>query len=192
MTERLENIRRMEREVIEALAILNRTSMETKHGEGVNKGPANSGDNSNKQDDGEIHSNIPPLKRGRLDRNATFKRVERVHAQLKPTTTTSHRSANKKTPARSSGSPPRKVATNEMKQVSYGDGGEKYRYWMPNLQINKKVIVQKIQYYLGHESTVRPYARDVTSYHRLPFILCPTNQSSRAKTDFLLQHQENV
>ena len=39
--------------------------------------------------------------------------------------------------------------------------GEKNRYWIPNLDINKKVITQEIQYYLGPESTVRPYTREV-------------------------------
>lgn len=46
---------------------------------------------------------------------------------------------------------------------------EKNRYWIPNLDINKKVITQEIQYYLGPESTVRPYTREV-----LPntFLMC--------------------
>ncbi|KAH9204854.1 hypothetical protein DL95DRAFT_398201 [Leptodontidium sp. 2 PMI_412] len=38
--------------------------------------------------------------------------------------------------------------------------GEKNRYWIPNLDINKKVITREIQYYLGPESTVRPYTRE--------------------------------
>lgn len=38
---------------------------------------------------------------------------------------------------------------------------EKTRYWIPNLEINKKVITQEIQYYLGPESTVRPYTYEV-------------------------------
>ena len=38
---------------------------------------------------------------------------------------------------------------------------EKNRYWIPNLEINKKVITQEIQYYLGPEATVRPYTREV-------------------------------
>ncbi|TVY83217.1 hypothetical protein LSUE1_G005012 [Lachnellula suecica] len=37
---------------------------------------------------------------------------------------------------------------------------EKNRYWIPNLDINKKVITQEIQYYLGPESTVRPYTME--------------------------------
>ncbi|KAN0108255.1 hypothetical protein V8E51_007997 [Hyaloscypha variabilis] len=37
---------------------------------------------------------------------------------------------------------------------------EKNRYWIPNFDINKKVITQEIQYYLGPEATVRPYTRD--------------------------------
>jgi hypothetical protein len=39
--------------------------------------------------------------------------------------------------------------------------GEKNLYWIPNLDINKKVIIQEIQYYLGPESSVRPYTREV-------------------------------
>ena len=38
---------------------------------------------------------------------------------------------------------------------------EKISYWIPNWDINKKVITQEIQYYLGPEATVRPYTRDV-------------------------------
>lgn len=34
---------------------------------------------------------------------------------------------------------------------------EKNQYWIPNLDINKKVITQEIQFYLGPDSTVRPY-----------------------------------
>ncbi|KAH8782519.1 uncharacterized protein K444DRAFT_593457 [Hyaloscypha bicolor E] len=37
---------------------------------------------------------------------------------------------------------------------------EKISYWIPNWDINKKVITQEIQYYLGPEATVRPYTRD--------------------------------
>jgi hypothetical protein len=41
--------------------------------------------------------------------------------------------------------------------------GEKNRYWIPNLEINKKVITAEIQYYLGPDSTVRPYTREVSA-----------------------------
>ncbi|PMD27347.1 hypothetical protein NA56DRAFT_590701 [Hyaloscypha hepaticicola] len=34
---------------------------------------------------------------------------------------------------------------------------EKNQFWIPNFDINKKVITQEIQYYLGPEATVRPY-----------------------------------
>ncbi|KAI1366166.1 hypothetical protein F5Y08DRAFT_144790 [Xylaria arbuscula] len=33
------------------------------------------------------------------------------------------------------------------------------RYWIPHLDINKKVITQELQVYLGPEATVRPYTR---------------------------------
>ncbi|KAH7148683.1 hypothetical protein EDB81DRAFT_933094 [Dactylonectria macrodidyma] len=31
------------------------------------------------------------------------------------------------------------------------------KYWIPHLDIHKKVITQELQYYLGPEATVRPY-----------------------------------
>ncbi|KAI9048763.1 hypothetical protein LZ554_007594 [Drepanopeziza brunnea f. sp. 'monogermtubi'] len=34
---------------------------------------------------------------------------------------------------------------------------EKNRYWIPNLDISKKVITQELQYFLGPDATVRPY-----------------------------------
>ena len=43
---------------------------------------------------------------------------------------------------------------------------ESNRYWIPNLDINKKVITQEIQYYLGPESTIRPYTREVSGSTR--------------------------
>ena len=36
------------------------------------------------------------------------------------------------------------------------------RYWLPNLEINKRVITQELQYYLGPEAHVRPFTRDVS------------------------------
>lgn len=38
---------------------------------------------------------------------------------------------------------------------------EKNQFWIPNFDINKKVITQEIQYYLGPEATVRPYTHSV-------------------------------
>ncbi|KAK1827877.1 hypothetical protein QBC39DRAFT_266236 [Podospora conica] len=34
------------------------------------------------------------------------------------------------------------------------------RYWIPHLDIHKKVITQELQYYLGPEATVRPFTRE--------------------------------
>jgi hypothetical protein len=34
-------------------------------------------------------------------------------------------------------------------------------YWLSNLQISKKIITQDLQYYLGPDSHVRPYTRQV-------------------------------
>lgn len=39
------------------------------------------------------------------------------------------------------------------------------KYWIPHLDIHKKVITQGLQYYLGPEATVRPYTCQV--YHPL-------------------------
>ncbi|KAK4242553.1 hypothetical protein C8A03DRAFT_11319 [Achaetomium macrosporum] len=37
---------------------------------------------------------------------------------------------------------------------------EMNKYWIPHLDIHKKVITQEIQYYLGPEATVRSFTRD--------------------------------
>ncbi|SPQ22032.1 9b975fb1-86ec-43a9-bc25-c8da4d1d2869 [Thermothielavioides terrestris] len=34
------------------------------------------------------------------------------------------------------------------------------KYWIPHLDIHKKVITQELQYYLGPGATVRPFTRD--------------------------------
>ncbi|KXX76511.1 hypothetical protein MMYC01_206891 [Madurella mycetomatis] len=34
------------------------------------------------------------------------------------------------------------------------------KYWIPHLDIHKKVITQEIQYYLGPEATVRSFTRE--------------------------------
>ena len=44
---------------------------------------------------------------------------------------------------------------------------EKNQFWIPNFDINKKVITQEIQYYLGPEATVRPYTHSVREIHFL-------------------------
>ncbi|POR31835.1 Uncharacterized protein TPAR_07953 [Tolypocladium paradoxum] len=35
------------------------------------------------------------------------------------------------------------------------------RYWIPHLDIHKKVITQELQYHLGPQATVRPYTLEV-------------------------------
>jgi hypothetical protein len=40
--------------------------------------------------------------------------------------------------------------------------GERNQYWIPNFEINRKVITDEIQYYLGPDSSVRPYSHDVS------------------------------
>jgi len=37
------------------------------------------------------------------------------------------------------------------------------KYWIPHLDIHKKVITQELQYYLGPEATVRSFTREVSS-----------------------------
>ncbi|KAK3403199.1 hypothetical protein B0T20DRAFT_344463 [Sordaria brevicollis] len=34
------------------------------------------------------------------------------------------------------------------------------KYWIPHLDIHKKVITQELQYYLGPQATVRPFTRE--------------------------------
>lgn len=36
------------------------------------------------------------------------------------------------------------------------------QYWIPNIEINKKVITQELQFYLGPDAHVRSYTRDVS------------------------------
>ncbi len=35
------------------------------------------------------------------------------------------------------------------------------KYWIPHLDIHKKVITQELQYYLGPDATVRSFTREV-------------------------------
>lgn len=41
------------------------------------------------------------------------------------------------------------------------------KYWIPHLDIHKKVITQELQYYLGPEATVRSFTRDVRNTRSL-------------------------
>jgi len=41
------------------------------------------------------------------------------------------------------------------------------RYWLPNVEINKKVITQELQFYLGPDAHVRPYTRDVSIFQKI-------------------------
>lgn len=56
------------------------------------------------------------------------------------------------------------------------------RFWIPNFEIIKKVITKEIQYYLGPDSTVRPFTLEVLAigFHLLSLLIT----SSRAKKDF--------
>lgn len=38
---------------------------------------------------------------------------------------------------------------------------EMNRYWIPRLDIHKKIITQELPYYLGPDATVRPYTNEV-------------------------------
>jgi len=42
-----------------------------------------------------------------------------------------------------------------------GSSAAMNKYWIPHLDIHKKVITQELQYYLGPEATVRPFTREV-------------------------------
>lgn len=37
------------------------------------------------------------------------------------------------------------------------------RYWIPHLDIHRKIITQELQYHLGRKATVRPYTLEVSS-----------------------------
>lgn len=67
---------------------------------------------------------------------------------------------------------------------------DKNRYWIPNLDINKKVITAEIQYYLGPESTVRPYTREV--HRKASSTKTVANSNNRAKTDSSSQRQAHA
>lgn len=47
------------------------------------------------------------------------------------------------------------------------------RYWIPNMDIHKKVIVAEIQYHLGPQASVRPFTKEVRSFLGLS---CSHNQ----------------
>ncbi len=49
------------------------------------------------------------------------------------------------------------------------------KYWIPHLDIHKKVITQELQYYLGPEATVRPYTREVRKRLFLPQALADSD-----------------
>lgn len=36
------------------------------------------------------------------------------------------------------------------------------RYWIPHLDIHRKIITQELQYHLGPQAMVRPYTLEVT------------------------------
>jgi len=58
------------------------------------------------------------------------------------------------------------------------------KYWIPHLDIHKKVITQELQYYLGPEATVRPFTREVRSRPRYILVRITTTDSGgiREKT----------
>ena len=44
------------------------------------------------------------------------------------------------------------------------------RYWIPHWDIQKRVITQELQYYLGPQATVRPYTLEVLMHRCIPFV----------------------
>lgn len=54
-----------------------------------------------------------------------------------------------------------KLASHPRNPPSMASSSNMNRYWIPHLDIHKKVITQELQYYLGPEATVRPFTREV-------------------------------
>lgn len=54
-----------------------------------------------------------------------------------------------------------KLASHPKNPPSMASSSNMNRYWIPHLDIHKKVITQELQYYLGPEATVRPFTREV-------------------------------
>lgn len=50
------------------------------------------------------------------------------------------------------------------------------RYWIPHMDIHKKVITQELQYYLGPQATVRPYTLEVLPIATVVLLLCSHSQ----------------
>jgi len=162
MTEGAEEVRRRERQVIEAVALIQETTKDadlrvvTDSVQGTPKLEASP----------EISRQIP-YKRGRLDETVKFKRVERVQQRILFSEAHSLSDVNTESLSKLSTGPTVVDSSNSSDQKppqkfsATGTSAEKNRYWIPNLEINKKVITQRIQYYLGPESTVRPYTREV-------------------------------
>ena len=44
------------------------------------------------------------------------------------------------------------------------------KWWIPNVDINKSVIIKEIQCYLGPEATARPFTKDASSQEHTPNI----------------------
>jgi hypothetical protein len=57
---------------------------------------------------------------------------------------------------------------------------EMNKYWIPHLDIHRKVITQELQYYLGPDATVRPYTREVSDHHN-SWLVPASHKLSRAK-----------
>lgn len=55
------------------------------------------------------------------------------------------------------------------------------KYWVPHLDIHKKVITQELQYYLGPEATVRPYTREVWCVRQEQLMVLLTRRLLRVK-----------
>lgn len=64
-----------------------------------------------------------------------------------------------------------KLASYPINPPSMASSSNMNRYWIPHLDIHKKVITQELQYYLGPEATVRPFTREVRHLPLLSGIL---------------------
>lgn len=108
----------------------------------------------------ELRSKV--CQRGNLfTEGVTFKRVERrLIKPPAPNLNPVQPKGNKAESLISSASQLQSATASSPQTLSY----ERNRYWMPKHDINKKVIVQEIQYHLGPDATVLPYTREVLFY----------------------------
>ena len=60
------------------------------------------------------------------------------------------------------------------------------KYWIPHLDIHRKVITQELQYYLGPDATVRPYTREVRLRVQATQLATSNSRISQGEDGFLI------